>query len=151
MRRFRSHPMRAIAAFHWVAVGLLIAGCALATVPAIGTAQATCLPSSESTPVVLTNLRRIAMATTGQDKVLKDSLGISAKKATEVYLISDAQTCGNAAAAINARLGTPNQPRVMFLFKIGSSYGIDLVEEDEEFRLLSFWNRRWEPLGAAAI
>jgi hypothetical protein len=91
------------------------------------------------------------MATTGEDKVLKDSLGISAKKAAEVYLISDAQTCGKAAAAINAKLGTPNQPRVMFLFKIGSSYGIDLVEEDEEFRLISFWNRRWEHLGAAAI
>jgi hypothetical protein len=143
--------MRAIAGFHWVAVGVLVAGCALATVPAIGTAQGTCLPPSESTPVVLANLRRIAMATTGEDKVLKDALGISAKKATDVHLISDVQTCGNAAAAINARLGTPNQPRVMFLFKIGSGYGIDLVEEDEEFRLISFWNRRWEHLGTAAI
>lgn len=151
MRRCRSSSIRAIAGFHSVVTGVLIARCALAGVPATGTAQASCLPPSESTPGVLADLRRIAMATTGVDKALKDSLGISANGPSDVSLVTDAGTCGKAVAAINARLGTPNQPRVMFLFKIGSSYGIDLVEEDEEFRLITFWTRRWEHLGAAAI
>ena len=87
----------------------------------------------------------VALATTGPDKALKDSLSISAKKASAVYAITDHDTCASAVDAVNVFMGTPGQSRTVHVLKVGSDYAVrdSYTPEGATYQPIHFFDRRW--------
>jgi hypothetical protein len=90
-------------------------------------AQTVCRPADATSAALIQELGRYSSATFGGDKVMRDSLHLTATPASEVVLVTSESTCKKANAAYQTAVtgsgGTGLTGRV-YVAKVGQVYGV---------------------------
>lgn len=109
-----------------------------------------CRPMDAHAAEVLAFLVDVATRDTAGSIAWRDSLGLDRAHASEVGHVTSETVCAEGAARMAARAGIPDTSAVL-AFKVGSHYFIEHPEVFAgEFRLLAWFDRRWNYLGAIA-
>jgi hypothetical protein len=76
---------------------------------------------------------------------MRDSLRLSARRTSDVSLVTDEKTCAKAVTALNGVLGTASTPRQVYVYKFGTDYVVEdpTVGTDSEYRGLRIFDRTW--------
>jgi hypothetical protein len=95
--------------------------------------------------VTLAHLRTLVTSLVPSDVALRDSLRISAGRTSDVTYVIDDKTCAKARTALNAVLSTPSTSRQLYVYKIGTDYGVEdpTVGTNSEYRGLRIFDRSW--------
>jgi hypothetical protein len=104
-----------------------------------------CRPSDATVTRTVADLQRLVTSTAASDKAVKDSLRITATKATDVAYVTDERTCGKALTAFNTLMATPSLSRSLYVFKIGKDYAVEdpTVGQASEYRGLRIFGSGW--------
>lgn len=109
-----------------------------------------CRPMDAHAAEVLAFLVDVATRDTAGSIAWRDSLGLGRVPVSKVGHVTSETVCAEGAARMAARAGIPDTSAVL-AFKVGSHYFIEHPEVFAgEFRLLAWFDRRWNYLGAIA-
>jgi hypothetical protein len=125
-------------------VASLLVMCAGTSATSAHRSVAACRSADATSATVISILQTLATSTKPADVALKDSLHLSIRRASDVSLITDEQTCIRAAGEMDKLWQTGPTTRQVYVFKVGSDFGVeDPVAGSGEHQGLAFFDRKW--------
>jgi hypothetical protein len=106
---------------------------------------AVCRPADAITSQTVSYLQSLVTSTKPLDKAQRDSLRITARKASDVSYTTDESVCAKALTALNSYLSTPSASRQLYVFKIGTDFAVEdpTIGQGGEYRGLRIFDRKW--------
>jgi hypothetical protein len=126
--------------------GLLCSVGLLLTTMAAQSAAPICRPSDFLVTRTVAHLKQLVTSTDPTDKAVKDSLRITATRASDVSYVTDERICGKALPAFNAVRRTPSAARQLYVYKIGRDFAVEdpTVGRDSHYRGLLIFDSKWQ-------
>jgi hypothetical protein len=128
----------------WTLMGVSVITCApaLAQPPA---AVLSCRASDALATRTLQYLQGLVTTTDTMRRAMRDSLKLSAKRTSDVSLVTDEKTCAKAVTALDSVFGAPSAQRQVYVYKFGTDYVVEdpTVGNDSEYRGLRIFDRTW--------
>jgi len=83
---------------------------------------------------------------------VRTGLSLPVTTASKVSYVTDSKTCQSALAAINTFYNTPSRSRALYVYKIGTYYGVEdpIGETGETYRSIVIFDSKWVQKSAYA-
>ena len=127
----------------------IVAGLGLATGAAISAtalwhSAVACRPADSRSAATVSTLQSLASSSVPADVQLRDSLGISIRRASDVSLITKETTCQRGVTELNKLWQTPTAQRQVFVYKVGSDFGVEDPQAGSgDYRGVAFFSSKW--------
>ncbi len=122
----------------------LLLMCASGSATSAHRSLAVCRPADATSATVISILQDLATSTKPADVALRDSLRLSIRRASDVGLVTDEQTCIRAASEMDKLWQTGATARQVYVFKVGSDFGVEDPDAGSgEHHGLAFFDRKW--------
>jgi hypothetical protein len=104
-----------------------------------------CRPSDFLVTRTVAHLQQLVTSTDPTDKAVRDSLRITATRASDISYVTDERTCGKALPAYNTAMSTPSAVRQLYVYKIGRDFAVEdpTVGQDSHYRGLHIFDSKW--------